>query len=94
MRMQVKFLKTNISAGDLRRVVKAVRSDHLISGPFTQEIERGCRDYFAMPCAVFMNSATAALHVSLMLAEVQAGDEVISRPCKALRTRMNASDSG
>lgn len=76
--MQVKFLKTNIRAGDLRRVVKAVRSDQLINGPFTREMEQGCRDYFNQPCAVFMNSATAALHVSLILAGVRAGDEVIT----------------
>lgn len=84
--MQIKFLKTNISAGDLRRVVKAVRSDHLISGPFTQEIERGCREYFNQPCAVFMNSATAALHVSLILAGVKAGDEVITTPISWVAT--------
>ncbi len=84
--MQVKFLKTNIRAGDLRRVVTAVRSGHLISGPFTQEIEQGCRDYFAQPCAVFMNSATAALHVSLILAGVKAGDEVITTPISWVAT--------
>jgi dTDP-4-amino-4,6-dideoxygalactose transaminase len=84
--MQVPFLRTNINAGDLKRLIMAVRSGHLISGPCTQEIEKGCREYFNMPCAVFMNSATAALHVSLILAGVKAGDEVITTPISWVAT--------
>ena len=84
--MHIKFIKTNINAGDLRRVVKAVRSGHLISGPFSQEIEQGCRDYFSIPSAVFMSSATAALHTSLILAGVKAGDEIITTPISWVAT--------
>lgn len=84
--MRIKFLKTNISAGDLRRVVKAVRSDNLISGPFSQELEKGCCTYFNLPSAVFMSSATAALHTSLILAGVKPGDEVITTPISWVAT--------
>lgn len=84
--MRIKFLKTNISAADLRRVVKAVRSDNLISGPFSHELEEGCRDYFNLPTAVFLSSATAALHTSLILAGVKAGDEVITTPISWVAT--------
>jgi dTDP-4-amino-4,6-dideoxygalactose transaminase len=84
--MKIKFLQTNISAGDIRRVVKAVRSNHLISGPFTQEIEQGCAAYFNAPTAVFMSSATAALHIGLLLAGVKAGDEVITTPISWVAT--------
>jgi dTDP-4-amino-4,6-dideoxygalactose transaminase len=84
--MHVPFLRTNINAGDLKRLIMAVRSGHLISGPYTQQIEKGCRDYFNLPCAVFMNSATAALHVSLVMAGVKPGDEVITTPISWVAT--------
>lgn len=84
--MQVKFLKTNINAGDLKRLIMAVRSGQLISGPYSQEIEQGCRSYFDAPVAVFMNSATAALHTSLIIAGVKAGDEVITTPISWVAT--------
>ena len=84
--MQVKFLKTNINAGDLKRLIMAVRSGQLISGPYSQELEQGCRSYFDAPVAVFMNSATAALHTSLIIAGVTAGDEVITTPVSWVAT--------
>lgn len=67
-------------------MIQAVRSDNLIYGPFSQEVERGCREYFNIPSAVFMSSATAALHLSLVLAGVKAGDEVITTPISWVAT--------
>jgi dTDP-4-amino-4,6-dideoxygalactose transaminase len=84
--MKVKFLKTNISKADLKRVWAAIETDMLVSGPESTKFEQACDKYFNLPCSVFMSSATAALHVALELAGVTDGDEVITTPLSWVAT--------
>lgn len=84
--MKVKFLKTNISKADLKRAWAAIESDMLVSGPESAKFEQACDAYFNLPCSVFMSSATAALHVALILADVKEGDEVITTPLSWVAT--------
>lgn len=46
-------------------------------GPYVDRFEREMADYFAIPKAVSTVNGTAALHIALLLADVQPGDEVI-----------------
>ena len=84
--MRVKFLKTNISKADMKRAWAAIESDMLVSGPESAKFEQACNSYFNVPCSVFMSSATAALHVALILAGVKEGDEVITTPLSWVAT--------
>lgn len=84
--MKVKFLKTNIGKADLKHVWQAIETDMLVSGPESTKFEQACAHYFGMPSAVFMSSATASLHVALILAGVKEGDEVITTPLSWVAT--------
>jgi perosamine synthetase len=46
-------------------------------GPYVDRFEREFADYFKVPKTVATVNGTAALHIALLLAGVQAGDEVI-----------------
>ena len=60
-------------------------------GEDIDEFERKLADYTGARFAVATNNGTAALHVALLLSEVQEGDEVITAPltfvatCNAIR---------
>jgi dTDP-4-amino-4,6-dideoxygalactose transaminase len=52
----------------------------LSSGPKTKEFEEKFRERVGAPAAVALNSATAGLHLSMVLHGVGPGDEVITSP--------------
>lgn len=54
--------------------------DAFLGGPKVRALEKIFCDYFEVPHAVAMNSATAGLHAALIAAGVGAGDEVIVTP--------------
>lgn len=56
---------------------ECVRSHQLIHGPFVTRFEQSVAAYVGHAHGVGTNSGTAALHVALRLAGVQAGDEVL-----------------
>jgi len=51
-----------------------------LGGRFVQTLESQFRDYFGVKYAIALNSATAALHASLIACGVGQGDEVIVTP--------------
>jgi len=59
-------------------LIECIRSTFVSSvGPFVGEFEQRVADFCHSPHAVALQSGTAALHLSLAMAGVQAGDEVI-----------------
>jgi perosamine synthetase len=58
-------------------LAECVRSHQLIHGPFVTRFEQSIAAYVGHAHGVGTNSGTAALHVALRLAGVQAGDEVL-----------------
>src|ERR1700690_3008258 len=58
-------------------VVKTLRSGWLALGPKTEEFERKFAEYVGSKYAVGLNSATAALHLAVIVSGVKRGDEVI-----------------
>ena len=65
---------------EVRRVVKAIRSGWLTTGPMVGELERKVAALVGARCAVALNSCTAALHLALAASGVGPGDEVITSP--------------
>lgn len=69
-----------IGEDEIREVVSSLRSGWLGTGPRTQQFERKFAEYKGVTPAnvLAVNSCTAALHLSLIVADVQPGDEVIT----------------
>ncbi len=72
--------KQNITDGDIRVVVDALKSPYLTCGPKVKEFEQAICDYTGAKYAVAVNSATSGLHIAMMAAGIGVGDEVITSP--------------
>ena len=84
--MKVPFLKPSIEEEDIERMNASIRSGWLTYGPYTREFERKLAAFANMPHVVMTASCTASLHISLMLANVGRGDEVITTPLSWVAT--------
>lgn len=65
---------------DIEEVVATLRSGWIGTGPRTARFERNFSAYVGMEHAVALNSCTAALHLSLLAADLPEGSEVITTP--------------
>ena len=86
LEMRVPFLKPSIEEEDIERMNASIRSGWLTYGPYTREFERKLAAFANMPHVVMTASCTASLHISLMLANVGRGDEVITTPLSWVST--------
>lgn len=69
-----------IDEGDIRAVVKVLRSDWLTQGPVIKEFEDRLCSYTGAKYAVSVSSGTAALHLACLAARIGNGDEAITSP--------------
>ena len=67
-----------IEGAEIQEVVASLRSGWLGTGPKVARFENDFRAYKGAERAVAVNCCTAALHLSILAAGVQLGDEVIS----------------
>ncbi|MCS7459896.1 DegT/DnrJ/EryC1/StrS family aminotransferase [Paenibacillus doosanensis] len=70
----------DITSSEINEVINTLKSGWLAKGPKTIEFEKRFAEYVGSKYAIGMNSATAALHISLLAAGVGPGDEVITTP--------------
>ncbi len=73
----IPLFKPSLGREEERAVVATLRSGWLGNGPQAQELEKKMAQLTGTKYAVALNSATAALHLSL-LTTIKPGDEVIS----------------
>jgi dTDP-4-amino-4,6-dideoxygalactose transaminase len=66
-----------VSEEDIAAVLECLAEGWLTMGPRTQDFEAALADLCGVPYAVAVSSGTAALHLALLAAGVQAGDEVL-----------------
>jgi perosamine synthetase len=71
------LFKPDYGDEEVAAVTEVLRSGWIGLGPKTTEFENAFADFVGAPHAVGLNSATAALHLALILAGVGPGDEVI-----------------
>jgi dTDP-4-amino-4,6-dideoxygalactose transaminase len=76
----IPFAPPSIGMEEIADVVEALESGWLSTGPRVARFEREFAEYVGAAHAVAVNSCTAALHLSLLAAEIGAGDEVITTP--------------
>lgn len=76
--MNVLFSPPDITELEIEEVAQALRSGWITTGPRTKEFERRIAAYAGTEKAVCLNSATAAMELTLRLLGVGPGDEVIT----------------
>jgi len=74
----ITFSPPDITEEEINEVVDALRSGWITTGPKTKEFERKIADYVGVHKAVCLNSATAAMELSLHILGIGPGDEVIT----------------
>lgn len=70
----------DIDESDVAAVAEVVRSGHLSLGPHAVAFEQAVAGYAGARHGVAVSSGTAALHLCLLAAGVEPGDEVITSP--------------
>jgi dTDP-4-amino-4,6-dideoxygalactose transaminase len=74
------FGAPKIERAEIDEVVSCMESGWLGTGPRVARFEQDFAAYKGAKYAAALNSCTAALHLSLLAAELKAGDEVITTP--------------
>ncbi|MCI9598822.1 MAG: DegT/DnrJ/EryC1/StrS aminotransferase family protein [Firmicutes bacterium] len=75
--MNIPFSPPDITEEEIQRVAEALRSGWITTGPRTKEFEKKIAAYIGTNKAVCLNSATAAMEMTLRLLGIGPGDEVI-----------------
>lgn len=69
-----------IEEEEIQEVVHSLKTCWLGTGPKVARFEEDFKQYKNIPYAIAVNSCTAALHLSLIAADIGPGDEVITTP--------------
>jgi len=94
--MRIPLFKVHLPARELLmpRLEAVLYSGQIGEGEIVKEFEGEFGRFVGNPNTLSFSSGTAALHTALLLAGVQAGDEVISTPMTAEPTNMAVMHSG
>jgi dTDP-4-amino-4,6-dideoxygalactose transaminase len=87
------FGAPQIQDDEIREVVDSMRSGWLGTGPKVAKFEKMFAEYVGAEFAMALNSCTAGLHLSMLVAGLGPGDEVITTPmtfCATVNTIIHA----
>lgn len=76
----IPYGRQDITEEDIEAVVDVLKSDHLTQGPAVPRFEGCLKSYCGSNHAIAVNSATSALHISLLALGVNVGDRVWTSP--------------
>ncbi|MEO1621692.1 MAG: DegT/DnrJ/EryC1/StrS family aminotransferase, partial [Cyanobacteria bacterium J06632_3] len=76
----IPYGRQDISQQDIDTVVAVLRSDWLTQGPAITQFEAAVASYCGARYAVAVSSATAALHIAALAAELKLGDRMWTSP--------------
>lgn len=74
----IPFSPPDITDEEINEVINAMKSGWITTGPRTKEFERKIAAYVGVNKAVCLNSATAAMELTLRILGIGPGDEVIT----------------
>ncbi|RCW77376.1 DegT/DnrJ/EryC1/StrS family aminotransferase [Saliterribacillus persicus] len=74
----IPFSPPDVTDAEIEEVVKAMKSGWITTGPRTKEFEKNIAGYVGTNKAVCLNSATAAMELTLRILGIGPGDEVIT----------------
>ncbi len=83
-----------IGKEEIAEVVKTLKSGWIGTGPKTAKFEKLVSDYVGAKYGLALNSCTAGLHLSLLVAGIGPGDEVITTPLTFCATANTIIHSG
>ncbi len=69
-----------IKEEEIQEVVKVLKSGFIAQGPKVAEFEEKFAEYIGTEHAIATSSGTTALHLSLLVLDIQPGDEIITTP--------------
>lgn len=72
--------RQSIDDDDIAAVSRVLRSEFLTSGPEVEAFEREFAEYVGAKHAVALSSATAALHLAMVVSGIGRGDRVVTSP--------------
>lgn len=75
--MEVPFFKPSIGPKEQGNVLEVLRSGWLTTGRYVQEFEQKFSEYIGVKYCVALNSATAALHLSVAISGIKPGEYVL-----------------
>ena len=79
--MKVLFSPPDIGEKEIEQVIDTLKSGWITTGPKTKQFEKEIASLCKTEKAVCLNSATAALELTLRILGVKEGDEVIEKTC-------------
>ncbi len=74
----IAFSPPDITDAEIQEIVKVMKSGWITTGPRTKEFEQKIAEYVGVNKAVCLNSATAAMELTLRILGIGPGDEVIT----------------
>lgn len=74
----IPFSPPDITENEIEEVINTLKSGWITTGPKTKEFEKKIAEYIGVNKAVCLNSATAAMELTLRILGVGPGDEVIT----------------
>ena len=74
------FGNPQIEEDEIKEVVDCLRSGWISTGPRVAQFEEQFKQYIGSKHALALNSCTAGLHLSMIVAGLKPGDEVITTP--------------
>lgn len=74
----IPFSPPDITDAEIEEVIKAMKSGWITTGPRTKELEQRIAEFIGVNKAVCLNSATAAMELTLRILGIGPGDEVIT----------------
>lgn len=77
-KIMIQVFKPFMQDEEIREVARVIKSGWIGLGPETEKFEKNLENFIGRKYIVSTNSATAALHLALIVAGVKDGDEVIS----------------
>ncbi|TET38708.1 MAG: DegT/DnrJ/EryC1/StrS family aminotransferase [Planctomycetota bacterium] len=78
--MRIPLSKPDITDAEKTAVMRVLESGRLALGPETEAFEKALAGITGRKLAIAVSSGTAALHLSLIAADIGKGDEVITSP--------------
>ena len=76
-RMNIPFSPPDITNAEVEQVISALKSGWITTGPKTKEFERKISEVCGTNKTVCLNSATAAMELTLYALGIRPGDEVL-----------------
>ena len=74
----IPFSPPDVTDAEIEEVINAMKSGWITTGPRTKDFEKRISDYVGVNKAVCLNSATAAMELTLRILGIGPGDEVIT----------------